>query len=108
MTLLNAYIGDTVFRLRGIRALNSVSHTKKDLKEVITKTLEKNTYARPDMNQLFRYPWFRDSACFERVKKLVHMHTGKLLNLPDERWLLLEHTSESMLFAFSTIETDGN
>ncbi|CAF1484360.1 unnamed protein product, partial [Rotaria sp. Silwood1] len=75
MTLLNAYVGDTVFRLRGIRALNSVAHAKKDLKEITTKILEKNTYARPDMNQLFRYPWFRDSPCFERIRKLVHVQT---------------------------------
>lgn len=85
MTLLNAYVGDTVFRLRGIRALNSVSHGKKNLKEIIVKTLEKNTYARPDMNQLFRYPWFRDSACFERIQKLVQLQTGKILSLPYER-----------------------
>ena len=85
MTLLNAYVGDTVFRLRGIRALNSVSHAKRDLKEIITKTLEKNTYARPDMSQLFRYAWFRDSACFERVQNLVQGQTGKLLSLPYER-----------------------
>ena len=85
MTLLNAYVGDTVFRLRGIRALNSVSHAKKDLKEIITKTLEKNTYARPDMSQLFRYGWFRDSACFERVQNLVQGQAGKLLSLPYER-----------------------
>lgn len=85
MTLLNAYIGDTIFRLRGIRALNSISHTKKDLKEIILKTLEKNTYARPDMNQLFRYTWFRDNSCFERIQKLVHIQTGKFLNLPHER-----------------------
>ena len=85
MTLLNAYVGDTVFRLRGIRALNSVSLSKKDLKEILMKTLEKNTYARPDMNQLFRYSWFRDSACFERIQQLVHSQTGKLLNLPYER-----------------------
>jgi hypothetical protein len=85
MTLLNGYVGDTVFRLRGIRALNSVTHTKKELKEIITKTLEKNTYARPDMNQLFRYTWFRDSACFERIQKLVQVQTGKVLNLPYER-----------------------
>ena len=85
MTLLNGYIGDTVFRLRGIRALNSVSHTKKDLKEIITKTLEKNAYARPDMNQLFRYNWFRDTVCFERIQKLVQLQTGKFLSLPYER-----------------------
>lgn len=85
MTLLNAYVGDTVFRLRGIRALNSVSHGKKDLKEILSKTLEKNTYARPDMNQLFRYNWFRDNACFERVQHLVHLQTGKILNLPYDR-----------------------
>ncbi|CAF1431534.1 unnamed protein product [Rotaria sp. Silwood1] len=85
MTLLNVYGGDTVFCLRGIRALNSVAHTKKDLKEIITKTLEKNTYARPHMNQLFRYPWFRDSPCFERIQKLVHVQTGKFLNLSYER-----------------------
>jgi hypothetical protein len=85
MTLLNAYVGDTVFRLRGIRALNSVSHSKKELKEIITKTLEKNTFARPDMNQLFRYTWFRDTACFERIQNLVHTQTGKYLILPYER-----------------------
>jgi hypothetical protein len=85
MTLLNAYVGDNVFRLRGIRALNSVSHAKKDMKEIIIKTLEKNSYARPDMNQLFRYTWFRDSACFERIQKLVHIQTGKFLSLPNER-----------------------
>ncbi|CAF3737389.1 unnamed protein product [Rotaria sp. Silwood1] len=73
MTLLNVYVGDTVFCLRGIRALNSVAHAKKDIKEIITKTLEKNTYARPDMNQLFLYPWFCDSSCFERIQKLVHV-----------------------------------
>ena len=85
MTLLNAYVGDTVFRLRGIRALNSVSHTKKDLKEILHKTLEKNSYARPDMSQLFRYGWFRDNACFERIQKLVQLQTGKFLSLPYER-----------------------
>jgi hypothetical protein len=82
MTLLNAFIGDTVFRLRGIRALNSISHSKRDLKEILTKTLEKNTFARPDMNQLFRYTWFRDTPCFERIQKLVHSQSGKYLNLP--------------------------
>ncbi|CAF3341089.1 unnamed protein product [Rotaria sp. Silwood1] len=85
MTLLNAYVGDTIFRLRGIRALNSVSHTKRDLKEILIKTLEKNTFARPDMNQLFRYTWFRDSICFERIQKLVYSQTGKYLSLPYER-----------------------
>ncbi|CAF5086617.1 unnamed protein product, partial [Rotaria magnacalcarata] len=85
MTLLNAFVGDTVFRLRGIRALNSVSHTKRDLKEILVKTLEKNTFARPDMNQLFRYNWFRDSAFFERIQKLIQSQTGKCLNLPYER-----------------------
>ena len=85
MTLLNAFVGDTVFRLRGIRALNSVTHSKKDLKEIITKTLEKNTFARPDMNQLFRYTWFRDSACFERIQKLVHEQSGKYLSSPHDK-----------------------
>ena len=85
MTLLNAYVGETVFRLRGIRTLYSMSHTNKDLKEIIGKTLEKNTYARPDMSQLFRYSWFRDSACFERIKKLIRIQTGKVLILPHER-----------------------
>ena len=37
------------------------------------------------MNQLFRYNWFRDSACFERIQKLVHLQTGKFLSLPYER-----------------------
>ena len=85
MTLLNAFVGDTVFRLRGIRALNSISHSKRDLKEILTKTLERNTFARPDMNQLFRYAWFRDTACFERIQKLVQTQTGKYLSLPSER-----------------------
>ena len=85
MTLLNGFVGDNVFRLRGIRALNSISHSKRDLKEILLKTLEKNTFARPDMNQLFRYNWFRDSACFERIQNLVHSQTGKYLNLPYER-----------------------
>jgi hypothetical protein len=85
MTLLNAFVGDTIFRLRGIRALNSITHSKRDLKEILIKTLEKNTFARPDMNQLFRYTWFRDSACFERIQKLVQVQTGKVLNLPYER-----------------------
>jgi len=85
MTLLNAFVGDTIFRLRGIRALNSISHTKRDLKEILTKTLEKNTFARPDMNQLFRYTWFRDSTCFERIQKLVQIQTGKYLSSPYER-----------------------
>jgi hypothetical protein len=85
MTLLNAYVGDTIFRLRGVRALNSVSHSKRDLKEIITKTLEKNTFARPDMSQLFRYTWFRDNACFERIQKLIYTQTGKYLILPYER-----------------------
>jgi hypothetical protein len=85
MTLLNAYVGDTIFRLRGIRALNSISHTKRDLKEILLKTLEKNTFARPDMNQLFRYIWFRDNLCFEQIQKLIHTQTGKYLNSPYER-----------------------
>jgi len=37
------------------------------------------------MNQLFRYPWFRDSACFDRIQNLVHVQTGKFLSLPYER-----------------------
>ncbi len=85
MTLLNAYVGDTIFRLRGIRSLNSISHSKRDLKEILTKTLEKNTFARPDMNQLFRYTWFRDNACFEQIQKLVQTQTGKYLSSPYER-----------------------
>jgi hypothetical protein len=85
MTLLNAFVGDTIFRLRGIRALNSISHSKRDLKEILTKTLEKNTFARPDMNQLFRYTWFRDSASFARIQKLVQTQTGKYLSSPYER-----------------------
>lgn len=85
MTLLNAFIGDTIFRLRGIRALNSISHTKRDLKEILAKTLEKNTFARPDMNQLFRYNWFRDGGCFERIQRLIYSETGKYLNLPYEK-----------------------
>ena len=85
MTLLNAFVGDTVFRLRGIRALNSISHSKRDLKEILIKTLEKNTFARPDMNQLFRYTWFRDSALFGRIQKLVQAQTGKYLTSPYER-----------------------
>lgn len=82
MTLLNAYVGDTVFGIRGIRALNSISYSKKDLKEILLKTLEKNTFARPNMNQLFRYAWFRDNVCFERIQKLVQLQTGKYLMAP--------------------------
>ncbi|CAF5075115.1 unnamed protein product, partial [Rotaria sp. Silwood1] len=26
-----------------------------------------------------------DSPCFERIQKLVHVQTGKILNLPYER-----------------------
>lgn len=85
MTLLNAYVGDTVFSLRGIRALNSISHSKRDLKEILLKTLEKNTFARPNINQLFRYAWFRDSACFDGIQKLVQIQTGKYLIPPYER-----------------------
>ena len=81
MTLLNAYVGDAVFRLRGVRALNSISYAKRDLKEVITKTLETNTFARPDMYQLCRYNWFHDSSCFARIQKLVYSQTGKYLSL---------------------------
>lgn len=85
MTLLNAYVGETVFRLRGIRAMSSISFSKRDLKEILAKTLEKNTFARPDMTQLFRYSWFRDSACFERIQTLVQTQTGKYLSSPYER-----------------------
>ncbi|UJR33623.1 hypothetical protein I4U23_021058 [Adineta vaga] len=85
MTLLNAYVGDTTFRLRGIRALTSLSHSKRDLKEILMKTLEKNTFARLDMTQLFRYTWFRDNTCFERIQKLIYTQTGKHLSLPNER-----------------------
>lgn len=86
MTLLNAYVGESIFRLRGIRALNSISsNSKRDLKEILLKTLEKNTFARPDMNQLFRYTWFRDNSCFERIQKLVQTQTGKYLQSPYER-----------------------
>ncbi|CAF0750034.1 unnamed protein product [Adineta ricciae] len=79
MTLLNAYVGDTVFRLRGIRALNSISYSKRELKEILVKTLETNSFARPDMTQLLRYPWFRDQTCFERVQKLIYEQTGQYL-----------------------------
>ena len=79
MTLLNAYVGDAVFRLRGIRALNSISYSKRELKEILVKTLETNSFARPDMTQLFRYPWFRDKTCFERIQKLIYEQTGQYL-----------------------------
>lgn len=85
MTLLNAYVGETVFRLRGIRALNSITHSKRDLKEILLKTLEKNTFARPDMNQLLRYSWFRDQSSIERIQKLIYTQTGRYLSLPFER-----------------------
>lgn len=82
MTLLNAYVGETVFHLRGARAVISISHYKRDLKAVLNRTLEKDPGVRPEMFQLFRYAWFRDNQCWERIQKLIYSHTGKHLSVP--------------------------
>ncbi|CAF1411344.1 unnamed protein product [Didymodactylos carnosus] len=85
MTLLNAYVGESIFRLRTIRSISSISNNKKDLKDILNKTLERNTYARPDMSQLLKYSWFRDLICVQRIQQLIQMQTGKHLNDPFER-----------------------
>jgi hypothetical protein len=85
MTLLDAYFGETIFHLRGVLAVGALHPSKRDLKAILTKTLERNRVIRPDMPQLFRFAWFRDNACWERIQKLIYAQTGKHLSVPNER-----------------------
>lgn len=78
MTLLNAYIGDSISFTRHSSIKFSIA--LKVIERNLNKNIRKKTHARPDLSQLFRYAWFCDNTCFEQIQKLVHVQTSKLLN----------------------------